>query len=355
MKILIAGQFKSWALEHHYTRYLREHAEVETYPAEDVFDDFYQKSIFSKIQFRLGLSAIYLKIGNELLEKADLIKPDIILITKGMRTLPSVLKKLKSKGVYLANYNPDHPFIFSTRGSGNKNVTNSIGLFDLHLCYSKEVQQRIEREFGVNTARLPFGFELSTAQFDEAAQTEEVKRICFIGNPDSIRANYIKVMVKSGLPVDVYGHGWSKLLKATANLRIFDAVYGKTYWQKVRSYRVQVNIFRPHNEGSHNMRTFEIPAAGGIMLAPDSPEHREFFTEGKEIFLYKNKEDLIAQAKHILEMPGTTAAIIRRNARQRSLDSGYSYKHRAAQAFIAFEELLSNRKSQNISDRILLQ
>ena len=93
MKILIAGQFKSWALEHHYTRYLREHAEVETYPAEDVFDDFYRKSIFSKIQFRLGLSAIYLKIGEELLEKADLVKPDIILITKGMRTLPSVLKK----------------------------------------------------------------------------------------------------------------------------------------------------------------------------------------------------------------------------------------------------------------------
>ena len=41
---------------------------------------------------------------------------------------------------------------------------------------------------------------------------------------------------------------------------------------------------RIHNPDSHNMRSFEVPGVGGIMVAPDTKEHRIFFEVGKEIF-----------------------------------------------------------------------
>jgi spore maturation protein CgeB len=349
MKILIAGQFKSWALEHHYTRYLQEHAEVETFPAEDIFDDFYRKSTGHKVAFKLGLSAIYKKIARQLLEKAEAFQPDAVLVFKGMRILPEALKALKSRGILLSNYNPDHPFHFSSRGSGNANVTNAIGLYELHLCYSRAVQQRLEREYAVRTAFLPFGYELPAAVFEEAAKVAEVPRVCFTGNPDRTRVEYLSALAAAGLPVDVYGHGWSKAVPAAANLQIHDAVYGEEFWKKMRAYRVQVNIFRPHNEGSHNMRSFEIPAVGGIMLAPDSPEHRAFFAEGKEIFIYKNKEDMVAQARCILEMPASAAGAIRRQTRQRSLDGGYDYEHRARQAFEAIQQLVERSSAPAVT------
>lgn len=355
MKILIAGQFKEWALERHFARYWRDYAEVDICPIEDIFDDYYHHSYLNKIQFLIGLSDIYAKIGRALLEKANAFQPDIIFITKGMRTPPNLLKKLKRSGHYIVNYNPDHPFIFSSRGSGNKNVTNSIGLFDLHLCYSSEVQQRIEREYGVVTDRLPFGFELSPAQFVKACKAKEEMRLCFIGNPDPIRVRYIMALANSGLPLDVYGHGWSKVLKSTSNLRMADAVYGDDFWKKMRSYRVQLNIFRPHNEGSHNMRTFEIPAVGGIALAPESADHREFFTEGKEIFLYENQADLIRKAHQLLDLSYSAANAIRQNARQRSVQSDYSYKHRAKQAFGYFQQLIDMRTEQKQLSRVLPQ
>ncbi|MCB0518000.1 MAG: glycosyltransferase family 1 protein [Lewinellaceae bacterium] len=341
MKILLVGQFKRWALENHYAKYLLNHADVSIYPAEDVFDDYYRKSIYNKLKVRAGLSGIYDRISEELLARVDTEQPDVVWIFKGMRILPKTIQAIRDMGAKTANYNPDHPFFFSGPGSGNRYVTEAIGLYDLHLCYSHEVQRRIEREHGIPTAFLPFAFELSGEDFDEIKNTPEVPTACFIGNPDKIRTAHILALAKAGLPMDVYGYGWEKFLANTPNVRTHTAVLGKEFLKTMRAYRLQLNVFRPHNEGSHNMRTFEVPAVGGIMLAPDSPEHQEFFTEGKEIFLYKNIAEMVAKAKHILSLPAEEAAAIRHHARQRSLQAGYAYEHRAAQAFEAFERVLS--------------
>jgi hypothetical protein len=341
MKILIVGQFKNWALEHHYVRYLSQLAEVVTYPAEDVFDDYYWASVFNKITFKLGLSSIQQKIARELVKKTETEKPDVVWVFKGMRILPAALKKLREKGFALANYNADDPFFFFRPGSGNRNVANSIGLYDLHFSYHQGIRQRIEKEFGIPTAYLPFAFELPSEVFDQVKNEPEILRACFIGNPDNIRTNYLKALLKSGVEVDVYGHAWERFLSPVSNLKIHDACYGIDFWQKVRSYRLQVNIFRPHNEGSHNMRTFEVPAAGGIMLAPDSPEHQAFFTPGEEFFTYHSVEELVEAAKNILRMPLAQANNVRENARRRSLTSGYAYEHRAMNAYKALESLLA--------------
>jgi hypothetical protein len=340
LKILLVGQFRRWALENHYAKYLLKHADVSIYAAEDVFDDYYRSSLYSKLKVRAGLSDIYQRISKELLARVKSEEPDVVWIFKGMRILPKTIQAIREMGVKTANYNPDHPFFFSGPGSGNRYVTEAIGLYDLHLCYSHEVQARIEREFGIATAFLPFAFELPEEDFETIEKEKEVLSACFIGNPDKIRAAHIKALAKAGLPVEVYGYGWEKFLPKTPNVRTHTAVLGKDFWKTMRAYRLQINVFRPHNEGSHNMRSFEVPAAGGIMLAPESPEHREFFTEGKEIFIYKNIDDLVAKAKHVLQMPAAEADIIRRNARQRSLSAGYDYENRAAQAFEAFERVV---------------
>ena len=51
------------------------------------------------------------------------------------------------------------------KGSGNKNVTRSINLYDLHLSYSKEVLKQFS-DIGVKCGILPFGYELDTITYD---------------------------------------------------------------------------------------------------------------------------------------------------------------------------------------------
>lgn len=333
MNILVVGQHRNWALERHYHRYLSEMAAVEVFPIEDLFDDYYQASILNKVKTRLGLSGIYQSLAGELLQKVHDFRPDIVLVFKGMSILPEALRQLRSEGIFLANYNPDHPFHFSSRGSGNSNVTKAIGLYDLHFCYSRQVAERISSEYGIATAMLPFGYELPEGDYDKIAGEREELSVCFVGNPDPIRTQVVRQVAQAGFPVAVFGHGWHKKLAGQSGLEIHDAVYGLDYWRTLRRHRVQLNIFRPHNAGSHNMRTFEVPAAGGIMLAPDSEDHRRFFTEGKELFTYSSQEDMLSKIEMLVGLSANEANAIRKAARQRSVSEGYDYRSRAGQLY----------------------
>lgn len=88
---------------------------------------------------------------------------------------------------------------------------------------------------------------------------------------------------------------------------------------------------RPHNLDSHNMRTFEIPGIGGIQLAPDTIDHRGYFEDGKEIFLYKNLEECVSKITNLLKLTKNEASLIRENARNKSIQNNYSYQERANQ------------------------
>jgi len=342
LKILLVGSNKHYAIERYYVKYFKElGAEVFHFPSADIVFDFHSKNIINKVLFHSKIYSAYGPVNRQLINVAHSFNPDIIWIFKGMEIYPETLNLLR-KDYKLVNYNPDHPFIIPGPGSGNANVTMNVGLFHLHFCYQRSLQQQIETEFGIQTVFLPFGFELSDDVYQSVKNTNEIKKVCFIGNPDKIRIETIKHIAEKGFEIDVYGHGWNKTnLKNHRNVTVSDAVYGSDYWSKLMQYRVQLNIFRIHNIGSHNMRTFEIPAVGGIQLAPYSKEQSLFFEEGKEIFLYKDDKSLLDKINTILALTTHETNIIRNNARQRSIISGYSYADRALLVFKTFKSLIN--------------
>ena len=226
MRILIIGSQEIWAIENLYNKYLNQNgAESEIYPIHDLFYDFYYKNIFNKLLFRINPSFIYGKLNDDLLKFILLHSFDIVWVFKGMEIYPTTLKAIRDNGIKLVNYNPDHPFYFSGKGSGNANVLNSIACYDLHFCYHNQVMQRIKGEYGIPCHYLPFGYEPVNINFP--VESEELLKACFIGNPDNIRANYIQALIDHGIPVDVYGNEWDKYLKLADNTGVFPAIYIK--------------------------------------------------------------------------------------------------------------------------------
>ena len=340
MRILIIGSNKKWAFENHYIKHLNNIGQqVKSFPAHDLFYAYYYKSLLNKLIFRSGLSSIYQSINNELIRLTETEKFDILWIFKGMEIFPETLDKIKKRGIKLVNFNPDHPFIHTFRGSGNANVTNSIGCYNLHLCYNLSVKNRIETEFKIKCEWLPFGYEETDVHFP--SEKIEILRGCFIGNPDKYRASTIKQLAEKGIPIDLYGHNWKKWVPARQGMEIsyHPAVYKGDFNKVATQYRLQLNIFRPHNDNSHNMRTFEMPGLGCIMLAPESKEHSLLFNDTDEAFFYKSEEDLYGKANLILNMDYETALAIRKKAIQRSVNSEYSYRNRAAQVIEIFKTL----------------
>lgn len=331
MKIYIIGADNKYAIEKPYMQYIAEYVEVEKlyfFAAQNRFLTYYNKSIFHKILYRAGLSFILKKINEELVEDVRKAMPDIIWIFKGMEIFPETLKHFKQQGIKLVNYNPDNPFIFSGKGSGNKNITNSIALYDLHFTYDSTVKEKIETKYSIPCKILPFGFDIPDALYNECVKEQEVIKVCFLGNPDNLRADFIKKLLDKDVAIDLYGNGWHKFI-THSNATIYNAVYDAELWKTLRKYRVQLNIMRLHNPTSHNMRSFEVPGIGGIMLAPDTIDHRTYFEVDNEVFLYQNVEECAYQINLLLNKPVNEIEHIRKNARTKSIKAKYDYESRS--------------------------
>jgi spore maturation protein CgeB len=325
---MVIGSDKIFAIENFYVRHLQQWNDVYHFPAQSMFYDYYDRNLINKLIFKLNLSRIYQEINEQLKQKIQHFNPDVIWVFKGMEVLPQTLEWARSRNIKLVNYNPDNPFIFSGAGSGNRNVSESIGFFDLHFTYNLEIKKELQQRYMARVEDLPFGFEIDESLYAKTILQQEVIKICFLGNPDVDRAAFIQNMAKAGLKIDVYGHNWKKFIDHS-NVTLLPPVYGADLWYTLYKYRVQLNLMRQHNLNSHNMRTFEVPGTGGILLAPATKEHLLFFEDNKEAFFYADMRQAIEKATFLLNLPAVDANNIRMLARKRSVSSGYTYQDRA--------------------------
>jgi spore maturation protein CgeB len=339
MKILLVGGQKKWAIENYYKQYIStQGVEVDIFPIHDLYFQKISKNILFKILNRLDSKFLFNSVNQQLKVRIDNFQPDIVWIFKGMEVHVETLQWIKSNNIKLVNYNPDNPFIFTGIGSGNKNVTNAIGLYDLHFTYSHEIQKEIEEKYRTKTAYLPFGFDISPILFERSQQKGEIIKVCFLGNPDKQRAKFLIQLADAGIKIDLFGNNWNKFV-SHSNFTIYEPVFEEKFWEILYRYRVQLNIMRIHNENSHNMRTFEIPGIGGIQLAPRTKEHELFFLEGKEIFLYDGVVDCVKNIKKILSMKTGEAFIVRQQVRKRCIECHYSYQDRSILALNTLKQL----------------
>ena len=272
-----------------------------------------------------GLQAL----NRRLLELVKQSKWDVLLVFKGMELLPRTLSEIKGMGVMLVNYNPDNPFIYSGRGSGNSNMSHSLSLYDLYCTYDRGVQAQLKAK-GILSALIPFGFVNST-KFDATPEKEEL-RACFIGNADDERAAFLKEFSKS-VSLDIYGAGWDSY-SFSQTTRLYPPAYEDELYETLRKYRVQLNLMRPHNRDSHNMRSFDIVGSGSIGLMPTTSDHCDYFDEEVSVLLFKSVEEAVLQATKLMNLSSDDANQVRRNARLSARQ--HDYTCRAAELVAAF-------------------
>jgi spore maturation protein CgeB len=288
------------------------------------------RSFSRRLIRRLAPGIAFPEFNRHVVQETTRSRPDVLWIIKGMEIYPATLDRLRALGVTLVNYNADHPFQYFGPGSVNINVLRSVSKYDLYLTYSRTIAREMQERYpDLRIGVVPFGHDVAETVYQRIETENEIHRICFVGTPDKDRAREIRILLEAGLPVDVYGYRWDRFLDTALNLRIHGPAVGEDLYRTLRRYRVQMNFFRPHNVASHNMRSFEAPACGAIMLAEDSIEHRDFFESGREAFFFGSRREMVECARALLAKPKSEADCIRRAARQRSVSSGYWYRDRA--------------------------
>jgi spore maturation protein CgeB len=107
-----------------------------------------------------------------------------------------------------------------------------------------------------------------------------------------------------------------------------------------KSYSIVLNLTELRNTAILNtpllklhLRTFEIPAAGGVQLVKRSDELLNYFEDNKEVLTYENTEEMISKTLfYTKESQSNTINKMRLKARERVINE-HTWKHRFDKIF----------------------
>jgi len=248
-----------------------------------------------------------------------------IIIFKGIQFDLNTLEKSRKiqDSAKWINIYTDNPFNMKSRACSNLEVLNSIKFYDYFcLPFYKTLNKKLKKLKAKKIVFLPFGYDKLLQKIYRTNKIKKNKKINFIGTHDKYRENLLK---STNLNIDVYGPGWSKVIHKN-KLNIFpEILYGLKLSKIINKYSISLNILRKQDKKSHNMKTFEIPAMGGLMLTSRSSEQNIFFRENKECYMYKDYKELKNKVKLILSKL-KKSNFIRRNGVLRS--KKYTYENR---------------------------
>ena len=146
----------------------------------------------------------------------------------------------------------------------------------------------------------------------------------FIGTYEHERAEAMRFLAESGIPLRVWGDGWKPMQYPPSRMKIeYRSLYSDDYARACSSFKINLCFLRKINRDLQTTRSVEIPACGGFMLAERTPEHLELFKEGEEAEFFDGNEELLDKCRYYLEHE-TLRLRIAQNGLRRCIESGYS-------------------------------
>jgi spore maturation protein CgeB len=173
--------------------------------------------------------------------------------------------------------------------------------------------------------------------------------VTFVGQAYGDRPAYIEHLVKGGIDVRVWGHGWridpkwppaaeSPLWRLAEGLR-GDPLEDEAMIQMYSRSKINLGFSTCGEKGAAGaervvqvrLRDFEVPMAGGFYMIEEMEELREFFEPGKEIVFYRSAEELAEKIRYYLAHDEERERI--RAAGHRRALNEHTWRHRFEAAF----------------------
>ena len=148
--------------------------------------------------------------------------------------------------------------------------------------------------------------------------------------------------MKAGPPVALVGGYWDRF-SATRPYALGHKS-PETLCDWTAAAKVNLCLVRRANRDGHVMRSFEIAAVGGCMLAEDTDEHREIFgPDGATVLYFRSPAEAVAKARVLIANP-TERARLSASIRTRIVAGRHTYRERLASMLDATAELRGEGK-----------
>lgn len=329
MKILLVGDWRLEVYEQAIATGLIHHG-AEVIPFRTSAWDM--EGILGRFEAKLEWGPSILRMNRMLLDVTCRVRPDVSFFELPIFVFPNTVAVLGRKlpQMYIVTYNHDNPFedgrsFFWRHYIGALRSTH-LNFFarpsTVQLARSLDVPRPcLLRQYYVEGLHRP----LTRAG---ARQTG----IVFIGHyePDG-REEYCNALLAQGLPLRIFGPRWHELPWRSPLRRVLSGpVYGYEYVRAICAAKINLVFLSRMNRDPYTTRCFEIPACGGFMLAPRTPELQALYEEGREAEYFSSREELCEKASWYLDHEDERRRIATAG-RARCLRNGHSNLDRAQQ------------------------
>jgi hypothetical protein len=155
-----------------------------------------------------------------------------------------------------------------------------------HL-YDEEKNTRAEFLFGTN---LDYYYPI---------KTEKKIDVSFFGIPECNRVEYLRYLIDNGINLRIFGRNWE-------NMPEYKDYYGgmlplEEFIKKINETKITINFSRNRFGKLHfKGRIFETAMCRSFSLVEYCPIYEDFLKPGKELIMFKTKEELLEKVRYYL-------------------------------------------------------
>ena len=273
----------------------------------------------------LGRTPLHLERFSDDVLSACIERQPRLLLSVGIAPVNrGALEKIAALGCVRAIYLTDDPW---SRAQKAKWFFSALPSYDFAFTTRRANLEDLEKLGIPHVSYLPFGWD--PALCEEAPDQQPHDDIVFAGGADAERAPYIEALVRAGFRVALYGTYWDRFA-ATRKLTRGQLPASKLP-AAIAAASVSLCLVRRANRDGHSMRTFEVAAMGGCILAEDTDEHREILgPDGEAAVYFRSIDEMILKARWLLENPAVRAKLARAATTKIRVDSN-TYQSRLHQ------------------------
>lgn len=250
-------------------------------------------------------------------------QPDLLIATGTAPLTGADLLKLRRSGVLTANYSTDDPWNASHKSRWH---LEALQCYDF-IFTTRKANIADFAALGCKSVHyMPFAYDPQFISSHPSPAPRDAFDVLFVGGADRDRAKFMREYLCYGpgpTLVGGYWHRYSGLASYAKGIMDPAEISALT-----KSARVNVCLVRRANRDGHVMRTFEIAAIGGCMLAEDTAEHRDIFgCDGECVRYFRTPKELAAAARDLIADERERARLSRR-VQELVLSGRHSYEDR---------------------------
>lgn len=306
--------------------------------------------VAAKFSFHYGLQPLLMRIGDAMVDLAARQQPDVVFIYRGIFIPPRTLRALRRAAprAVIVGYNNDDAFAPGNPPWMWRHFIAALPHYDLALTF-RALNISEFREAGAHRAGLlrgwfvPWVHRPLTLSPDDHARFE--CDVVFVGHfePDG-RLELLEAIDRAGYRLRLFGGNWAKAPNRAWLQRLgpIRPVFGDDYAKAIRGAKVALSFLSSRNRDTYTTRSFEIPAAGGVMLSQYTPDLVTFFREDIEAGFFRSRDEMLAKIARLCGDEENRVRIARAG-RDRVIKDGHDVMSRAAELAATLAPLVARK------------